>query len=378
MSFRKLVLVVALVLFTCMSGALSPVPALAQSSEAGVKSEVSPPNPKFAPDAHTPHWRSEGAGLEIDIVNRVVLPRLAEQRQITPAPEGAPQQIGFPRAMPLADAQQVAAARLRWTSMAAYQRLRSALPRLARPPFACHLRSRPCRREPRFVSSASARTSIRPIYLDGHPSLRSQGRGERSGSVLVPCDRGRYAGVEIFVPTTIQPATFASRWETCRTSLHRPSTQRHLKTSLPRGAKSTWLAILLRGAAQRTRSRRSYSRLTAAHTVHRYAADTIPIRAPTHLLSHRQSLHRHKQRRSDGKQLVVLSCDDVRGHLSVCLAALSWSYALGHEHRQRLYTPAPERFGTGWCHPRRLDNGRSCKRSKWYGHSSSGRRREED
>ena len=43
MSFRKLVLVVALVLFTCMSGALSPVPALAQSSEAGVKSEVSPP-----------------------------------------------------------------------------------------------------------------------------------------------------------------------------------------------------------------------------------------------------------------------------------------------------------------------------------------------
>src|SRR3954451_756983 len=111
---KNLVLVVALLLVTCISGALNPVPALAQSAEAGVKGVVYPPNLKSALDTEAPAALKALTSRD-DIVNRVVLPRLPDQRQMTAATKGAPQQIGFPRAIPLADAQQVAAARLRWT-----------------------------------------------------------------------------------------------------------------------------------------------------------------------------------------------------------------------------------------------------------------------
>ena len=159
MRCNDFVLVVALLFLTCVGGWLSPAPALAQSAEIAVESAAYPPNLKFALGAEAPAALKAQTSKD-DVVNRVVLPPpVPDKRQVTPAPKGAPQQIGFARTIPPDDAQQVAAARLRWTSVGSGTWLRSALPRLARPRSACHWHSRACQMELRFGSSVSARMS---------------------------------------------------------------------------------------------------------------------------------------------------------------------------------------------------------------------------
>src|SRR5215211_1913352 len=133
------VLLATLLFLTCVGDWLRPAPALAQSAEIANSSAAYAPSLKFALAAEAPAALKAQTSRD-DVVNRVVLPAPApDKRQVTRAPKGTPQQIGFARTIPPDDAQQVAAARVcDGHPLMAARWLRSALPRLARPRSAYH------------------------------------------------------------------------------------------------------------------------------------------------------------------------------------------------------------------------------------------------
>ena len=207
MRHKDFVLVVALLFLTCVGGALSPVPALAQSAEIAVESAAYPPNLKFALDAEAPAALKAPTSWN-DIVNRVVLPPpLPEKRQMTPAPKGAPQQIGFARTIPPDDAQQVAATRLRWTSVgsgtvAAFSIASTGATALR---VSLAFQSLPDGAEIRFFSLGPDERVFGPFTLTDIRSLEAKEGVSGAGLFWSPVIEGDTAGVEIFVPTAIQP-----------------------------------------------------------------------------------------------------------------------------------------------------------------------------
>ena len=200
------VLVVALLFLTCVGGGLSPAPALAQSAEIAIESAAYPPNLKFSLGAEAPAALKSRTSKD-DVVNRVVLPPpVADKRQVTPAPKGAPQQIGFARTIPPDDAQQVAAAHLRWTSVgsgtvAAFSITSTGATALR---VSLAFQSLPHGAEIRFFSLGPDERVFGPFTLTDIRSLEAKEGVGGAGLFWSPVIEGDTAGVEIFVPAVMQ------------------------------------------------------------------------------------------------------------------------------------------------------------------------------
>src|SRR5215207_4630043 len=194
------VLVVALLFLTCVGDWLSPAPALAQPAGIAVDSVAYPPNLKFALAAESPAALKAQTSKD-DVDNRVVLPPpVPDKRQVTPAPKGAPQQIGFARTIPPDDAQQVAAARLRWTSVdggtvAAFSIASTGAAALR---VSLAFQSLPHGAEIRFFSLGPDERVFGPFTVTDIRSLEAKEGVSGAGLFWSPVIEGDTAGVEIF------------------------------------------------------------------------------------------------------------------------------------------------------------------------------------
>jgi lysyl endopeptidase len=203
------VLLATLLFLTCVGDWLRPAPALAQSAEIANSSAAYAPSLKFALAAEAQAALKAQTSRD-DVVNLVVLPAPApDKRQVTRAPKGTPQQIGFARTIPPDDAQQVAAARLRWTSVdgGTVAAFRIASTGAAALRVSLAFQSLPRGAEIRFFSLGPDERVFGPFTVTDIRSLEAQEEVSGAGLFWSPVIEGDTAGVEIFVPAAMQTAS---------------------------------------------------------------------------------------------------------------------------------------------------------------------------
>ena len=202
---ERVVLVVVLLSLMCFSGALVPVPAHAQSADAGVEGVVYLPSLKSALDARPPATLKAKTSKD-DIVNRVVLPPIPDQRRMPEASKGAPQQIGFPRAIALDDAQQVAPARLRWTPAGSSTVTAFSItsPGASALRVSLAFQTLPDGAEIRFFGLGTDDTVFGPFTLSDIRALEVKEGANGVGLFWSPVIEGDTVAVELFLPMATQ------------------------------------------------------------------------------------------------------------------------------------------------------------------------------